>query len=80
MKTVGRRIEQQIEFHASGELLKAGARFNDEANKLAGSRWNGFEKGVYRFKTHEEANAHADAALARSMAALALECANENQS
>lgn len=58
MRVVGRRKERQITFHASGELLAEGARFNDEIHKMPTGNMTCIPKGVYHFKTHEEANAH----------------------
>lgn len=58
LRVIGRRKTRPITFHASGALLAEGARFNDEIHKLPGGNVTCIPKGVYRFKTHEEANAH----------------------
>ena len=58
MRTVGNRKEPVIEFHASSEKLIEGALFNDETHKLARGSMSIFPKGVYHYKTHEEANRH----------------------
>ena len=52
----------------SGEALKAAAAHQSAAMALASSATTGVRRGLYRFATHEEANAHAEAALARAMA------------
>jgi hypothetical protein len=69
MKTVGRRQEQPILFHATGEQLAEGARFSEVINALA--RMPFIPKGVRRFKTHEAANLHWNTCLAQGMAKLA---------
>lgn len=69
MKTVGRRAEPELTFHASGELLAAGARFNETISHLSPGTF--IPKGIYRFQTHEAANRHWQDCLARGMAALA---------
>jgi hypothetical protein len=58
MKTAGRRTEPAIVFHASAALLRTGALFNDELQRIAGGCIRLIPKGVYRFKTHEEADKH----------------------
>ncbi len=76
MRTVGLRKERPIGFVASGALLAEGARFNDEMHRLPTGDTTFIPKGVYRFKTHEEANQHQLDCLARGMAKLAFERAN----
>ena len=78
MRTVGRRKEHPISFSASGELLAAGARFNDEMHKLPSGNTTFIPKGVYHFKTHAEANRHAETCLAEGMARIAVERAQWN--
>jgi hypothetical protein len=73
MRTVGRRKPPPIVFHGSGELLAAGARWNDEMQKFPGGGRGFIPKGVYRFRTHEEANRHWEDCLAVHMARLAQE-------
>lgn len=41
-------------------LMAEGARFDDEIHRLLGGHLTGVRMGVYRFKTHEEANRHDD--------------------
>jgi hypothetical protein len=73
MRTVGRRKQHPISFSASAERLTEGARFIDEMHKLPGGNASFIPKGVYHFKTHDEANRHAEACLAEGMARLAME-------
>ena len=60
-----------VSFAASATLLAEGARFNDEIHRLPGGNDSFIPKGVYRFKTHAEANQHQMECIARGMAALA---------
>jgi hypothetical protein len=70
MKTVGHRRERGIAAQPSGRLLAEGARANDLLLAFPGGG-NGFvPKGVYRFRTHAEANRHWEACLAAAMARL----------
>jgi hypothetical protein len=69
MRTIGNRREPKINARASGEALTAGALFSESIAYLARSTF--IPKGVYRFKTHEEANKHQSDCLARGMALLA---------
>ena len=73
MRTVGQRKERPISLLASGALLAAGARFNDEMHRLPTGNTTFIPKGVYRFKTHEDANQHQLDCLAKGMAKIALE-------
>lgn len=72
MKTVGRRIERPIGLLPSGVLLAEGARFNDELRRLPTGDTTLIPKGVYRFKTHEEANQQQENCLLQGMAKTAL--------
>lgn len=56
-----------------GQRLAAGARFNDEIHRLPTGNSTFIPKGLYRFKTHVEANAHQEESLAQGMARLALD-------
>lgn len=69
MKQAGYRREPSLSPTASGELLAQGARFNESISHLSHGTF--IPKGVYRFLTHEAANQHWQACLARGMAALA---------
>jgi hypothetical protein len=73
MRTVGTRKERAITFNASAELLTEGARFNDELQRLPTGGQTFIPKGLYRFRTHEEANAIDLARLAGGLAEIAWE-------
>lgn len=70
MRIVGHRQAMPISFTASATLLAEGARFNDEIHRLPSGNDSFIPKGVYRFKTHAEANKHQLDCIARGMAAL----------
>jgi hypothetical protein len=72
MRTIGHRKERHISFSASGTLLAEGARFNDETHPMPTGNTTFVPKGLYRFKTFEDANRHEAECLARGMARLAL--------
>lgn len=76
MRIVGLRKERPTGLFASGALLAEGARFNDEMHRLPTGDTTFIPKGVYRFKTHEEAYLHQLDCLAKGMAKVALERAN----
>ena len=77
MKTVGQRKERPVGLlPASGALLAEGVRFNDEIHRLPTGNTTFIPKGVYRFKTHEEAYRHQLDCLAKGMAQIALERKN----
>lgn len=73
MRTVGFRTEQPLTFSASAELLLEGARFNDEIHRLPTGNLTFIRKGVYFFRTHDEANRHQEQCLIEGMAKIALE-------
>jgi hypothetical protein len=73
MRTVGSRTEHPITFHASGELLKQGALFNDGIHGLPSGRRTGVKKGVYRFTTLEEKNRFDETCVAESIASVRAE-------
>lgn len=77
MRTVGQRKEHSITFSASGELLAEGARFNDEIHRLPSGNTTYIPKGLYRFKSFEEANQHQAECLAAGMAKIAMERAKD---
>ena len=70
MRTVGDRKMPQIAFSASAEALVAGSRFNDSMHGLSPAQGY-IPKGVYFFKTHEEANQFDLRCLAEKMAEIA---------
>ncbi len=69
MRQVGSRRDLPIAQKASGLLLAEGARFNEAVSQLA--RMPFVPKGVYRFKSHEDANHHEQDCLVRGMVLLA---------
>lgn len=70
-KQVGSRREQQLTAAASGILLAEGARFSESISHLSPTTF--VPKGVYRFRSHEEANRHEQDCLVRGMGLLARE-------
>lgn len=68
IRTIGRRKEPLITFSASGELLAEGARFNDEIHRLPTGNTTHIPKGLYFFKSHEDANRFDLECLAKAMA------------
>jgi hypothetical protein len=71
MRTVGHRQPLPISFAASATRLAEGAPFNDEIHRLPSGSDSFIPKGVYRFKTHAEANQHQMECIAKGMAAVA---------
>ena len=67
MRVIGKRQIRPISEKASGFLLKQGAVFNDEIHRLPTGTTTYFPKGVYRYKTCEEANVHWDSCLLAGM-------------
>lgn len=63
MKVIGKRKVRPVSDKASGFLLKQGATFNDELHRLPTGSTTYFPKGVYRYKTHDEANVHWESCL-----------------
>lgn len=70
MRVVGRRSERRITFHASGESLREVARLIETSIRLSGGGSTFIPKGVYRFRTHEEADRQRAECLAAGMAML----------
>lgn len=73
MRTIGHRKEHPITFSASAALLAEGARFNDEIHRLPTGNQTFIPKGVYRFKSFEEANRQDLDCLVEGMAKIAME-------
>lgn len=69
MRRVGSRTEQPIVAQPSGPLLAEAARLSESLSALAPAAY--MPKGLYRYKSHEEANQHQQDCLARAMALLA---------
>jgi len=72
MRIVGRRQSRSISYAASAALLSEGAGFNDEIHGLPTGKATRIPKGVFRFKTHEEANRQELDCLVESMVRIAL--------
>jgi hypothetical protein len=73
MRTVGHRKEPPVTFSASATLLAEGARFNDEIHRLPTGNRTFIPKGIYRFKSFDEANRHDLDCIVAGMAQAALE-------
>jgi len=71
MITVGHRRERPIAGQGDGILLAEGARFSETIAHLAKSTF--IPKGVYRFRSHMEANTQQADCLAKGMGRLAAE-------
>jgi len=67
MRTVGVRRTRTITMNADGVLLKQGAQFNDELHKLPTGGSTYIRKGVYRYKSHQDANQHQDECVIERM-------------
>ena len=72
MRNVGHRQERPISFSASAVLLAEGARFNDDIHRLPTGNATFIPKGIFRFKTHEDANRHQLDCLVEGMTQAAL--------
>ena len=73
MHIVGTRKERPISLTARADLLIEGACFNDEIHRMPGGEITCIPKGVYRFKTHEEANRQQEKDIIAGMTELARE-------
>jgi hypothetical protein len=71
MITVGHRRERPMAGQGDGILLAEGARFSETIALLAKSTF--IPKGVYRFRSHMEANTQQADCLAKGMGRLAAE-------
>ena len=70
-KAIGRRVEPSPTFLASATALKTGLALSASVSVLCKTGY--MPKGVYRYASHAEANAHDDACLAQNMAMRAIE-------
>lgn len=68
MKVAGKRKERDITLHADGALLREGALFNTELQKMQSTFR--FPRGVFHYKTHEDADRHMMECVIKSMAAV----------
>ena len=73
MRSVGHRKTRPSAFSGLAALLEEGARFNDEIHRLPTGDRTFIRKGIYRFKTHDEANRHDLERIAFGMAQIAAE-------
>ncbi len=73
MRTVGQRKEAPITFSASDELLAEGARFNDDIHRLPTGDRSFVRKGIYRFKSLDDANHHDQDCIVAGMLRAALD-------
>ena len=73
MRIIDHRKERPITFFASALLLEEGARFNDEIHRLPTGNATFIPKGVFRFKSHEDANQQQLNWLIAGMAKVAME-------
>lgn len=73
MRTIGQRKEIPITFSASAELLAEGARFNDDLHRLPTGDRSFVRKGIYRFKSFDDANRHDQDCIVAGMVQAALE-------
>ncbi|HYT47484.1 MAG TPA: hypothetical protein VEL04_03615 [Burkholderiales bacterium] len=68
MRVIGSRTAYRVRAHPSGAALKAGAAHQAVAASLAAVPTTGVARGIYRFASHAEANAHSEEAQARAIA------------
>jgi hypothetical protein len=71
MKVIGKRKLRELEAEPSGSLLAESARFNDGLADVPGIGSTFIPKGIYRFKSADEADSHRQRCLAEGMAGLA---------
>jgi hypothetical protein len=58
----------ELQSLTGANALRQAAVHQATGSALAAVNTMGMAKGIYRFKTHEEANAHADEALVKAIA------------
>lgn len=71
MRQVGTRRDRELSGKPSGILLAEGARFSESVSSLSHLAY--VPKGVYRYRSHGEANQHDQECLVRAMGALAMQ-------
>lgn len=81
MRSVGKKVheEPQIADRPSGELLRLNAQWIDELHKWPGAAAHCIPKGVYRYRTPEEADRHLEECRARRMAEIMIERESERR-
>lgn len=67
MRTIGNRTQYRVTASPSAEALKAGGEHQATALALAAVATTGVRRGIYRFATHAQANAHSDEAMVRAI-------------
>ena len=72
MRTVGRKVVREPELRPSAELLRAAATINDTLKVMLPGGRTCMPKGVYRYRTLEEANRQQAEWLAHAMAEIYL--------
>lgn len=72
MRQVGTRSERPTQVHANGQALVAGAQFSMSIARLSGGS-TFVPKGLYRFRTHDDAAQQNADWLATGMARIAME-------
>jgi hypothetical protein len=75
MKQLGHRKDGLVKSETNGASLAAAIAFSSDLSQLAGGSVM-FPKGIFRYKSHNEANFHKERCLAQGMAALAAERSN----
>ena len=68
MKVAGKRKDRNITLHADGALLREGALFNTEMQKMQSTFR--FPRGIFHYKSHEEADRHMMECVVNSMVAV----------
>ena len=68
---VGKRREREVSSHASGKAFTDGAKFNESLQSLPTGNQTFIPKGVYYFKTNQEADRHRETCLIQGMVQVA---------
>ena len=71
MRTVGHRRGRPLTLQGDGTMLLEGAHFSATIAHLAKSTF--IPKGLYRFRSHKDANTHQENCLIQSLGRLAAE-------
>ncbi len=69
---VGKRNIRSVSSNASGEAFIEGSKFNESLQSLPTGDQTFIPKGVYFFKTNQEADKHRETCLIRGMAQVAV--------
>lgn len=79
MRKIGRKVpdEPQLAERPSGELLRRNALWNDELHKWPDAAAHCIPKGVYRYRSLDEADRHLEECRARRMAEIMAKRENE---